>query len=70
VTGDRRPASDQEVISLDPATVRRVAAWYPLLVLVLRPAGPMRGRDFDTVVIAVALALARAECRAGGRRGP
>jgi hypothetical protein len=40
---------------------------YALLLLVLRPVEAMSERQFDAAVIALAVILARAERRAGGR---
>jgi hypothetical protein len=50
----------------DPATARIAAVNFALLVLVMRPDRPMREREFEALAIVVAVALARAERRAGG----
>lgn len=50
------------------AMAKVAAVNYALLVLVLRPLEPMSERDFDALVIAMAVVLAHAERRAGGPR--
>jgi hypothetical protein len=39
-----------------------------LLTMILRPLEPMTEREFEALVIALAVVLAHAERRAGGRR--
>jgi hypothetical protein len=55
---DRRP-----VAGPDPLTARLAVAYSTLLPLVLRPVEPMTARDFDAIVIAIAVLLAVAERR-------
>ena len=50
----------------DPVTARIAAVNFALLVLALRPDRPKR--EFEALAIVVAVALARAERRAGGGR--
>lgn len=52
----------------DPVTARIAAVNFALLLLVMRPNEPMRERDFEALAILIAVALARAERRAGGGR--
>jgi hypothetical protein len=54
--------------SFDPVTARTAVVNYALLVLILRPTEPLSERQFDELAILVAVALARAGRRAGGRR--
>jgi hypothetical protein len=51
------------------ATAKTAAVNVAILNMILRPLEPMTERDFDNVVIALAVVLACAERRrAGGRR--
>jgi hypothetical protein len=53
---------------VDLWTAKVAAVNYALLTLVLRPTEPLSERQFDAVVIAVAVLLAHAQRRAGGDR--
>jgi hypothetical protein len=53
---------------IDRQTAKTAAVNVAILSMILRPLEPMSERDFDAVVIAVAVVLAHAERRAGGRR--
>jgi hypothetical protein len=53
---------------VDLEAARAAALNYAVLALVLRSTEPMSKREFDAVAIAVAVVLAVAERRAGGRR--
>jgi hypothetical protein len=53
---------------VDLQTAKAAAVNYAVLMLVLRPVEAMSERQFDAAVIALAVVLAHAERRAGGRR--
>jgi hypothetical protein len=53
--------------SFDQATARTAAVNVAILSMILRPIEPMSERDFDAAVVALAVILAQAERRAGGR---
>ena len=54
--------------SFDRLTAQTAVVNVAILSMILRPLEPMSARDFDTVVLVIAVALARAEHRrAGGR---
>jgi hypothetical protein len=52
---------------VDHHTAKVAAVNVALLTMILRPLEPMTERQFDAVVIALAVVLAHAERRAGGR---
>jgi hypothetical protein len=53
---------------VDLQTAKVAALNYAVLLLVLRSTEPLSEREVDAVAIAVAVVLAQAERRAGGRR--